>query len=336
MFEFTVPLSKEFILKRVSEEDIFERYLGIRPEYVHQFCNPLRTDNHPGCGFYVDKFQRIKFSDQAGGFNWDCFNVVEYLFKCDFKTAMKTIATDFGLTGGTLSNPTINRVQRGAEKLELRIKRRDWNWEDKTFWFDRYYQTRDDLAWGWTSPVSHAWYYRSSGIHDLFYSYKTGDPCYAYHFGNYNYKLYFPFREKHKKFRQNRGDIIQGYAQLPASGEILVITKSMKDVLCLRKLGITAIAPMSESQVISLEVMTELKTRFKLIFTLFDFDRAGIRLTRKYEKAYNTTSLLFGKAYRHGTFVQGSGGIKDFADYLELYRLEPTKQLVSDIYNLMI
>ena len=41
--------------------------------------------------------------------------------------------------------------------------------------------------------------------------------------------------------------MLQGAHQLPAEGELLVVTKSMKDVMCLYSLGITAIAPNSEN-----------------------------------------------------------------------------------------
>lgn len=329
MFNFNLPITRDNILKKISEEDIFEKYLGIKPDYGKQFCNPLREDKNPGCQFYLDSRNRIKFIDPARGFNWDCFNVVEYLEKTTFKEAIKIVAVDFSLIDGRRSNPVIARQVAQKEKVGIRIKRRDWILDDAHYWHTKYYQTRIDLQFHTTFPVSHAWYERV-GVLELFYYHKPGDPCYAYHFGNYDYKLYFPFREKGNRFRQTKGDIIQGLQQLPEKGHILIITKSFKDVMCINKLGkpygIYAIAPMSETQVISKEIIDNLMLRFDYVFTLFDFDRTGITLLRKYEKQYNIPWLLFGKKFK----IQG---IKDFADHLDIKRYDNTIELIKLVYN---
>lgn len=331
MFNFTLPITRDNILKKVSEEDIFERYLGIRPNYSKQFCNPLREDHHPTCSFYIDSRNRIKFIDPARGFNWDCFNIVEYLEKVSFKEAMKIVAVDFGIIDGQIkSNPTVTRVVRQKEKTYIRIKRRDWNKEDKEYWYDRYYQTRADLQFLSIFPVSHAWYERVGSPLELFYYYKVGDPCYAYHFGDYDYKLYFPKRDKGKRFKQTRGDILQGYNQLPPKMHILVIIKAMKDVACFNKIGkefdAWGTAPMSETQLIPVSIMSELKERADYIFTFFDFDRAGIKLMRKYEAEYDIPWIMLGKKYK-------DQGIKDFADLLHIKRWDITRQLFIEQYN---
>lgn len=329
MFNFTLQLTRDNILKRISEEDIFEKYLGIRPNYSKQFCNPLRKDEHPGCSFYIDSRNRIKFVDPGGGFNWDCFNVIEYLESKTFGQALKIVGTDFGLIDGIKTNPIAARTVRAKEKIGIRIKRRDWNKEDKEYWFDRYYQTRTDLESLSIFPISNAWYDRSGVLEQLYY-YKQGDPCYAYHFGGYDYKLYFPKREKGNRFRQTRGDILQGYNQLPEKMHILIIIKAMKDVACINKMGkefdAHGTAPMSETQLIPIAVMTELHKRADYIFTFFDFDRAGIRLMRKYEAEYGIPWIMLGKKYK-------DQGIKDFADLLHMKRWDDTRQLFIGQYN---
>lgn len=332
MFNAKLPLTKEFILKRIQEEDIFERYLGFRPDYRNQFCNPLRKDNHPSCNFYVDKFDRIKFADPAGGFNWDCFNVVEYTFRTDFRGAMKIIATDFGLTEGVSTIPHIARAQRSKEKIELRVKRRPLVKADLRYWFDKYYQTDEDLHTLSIFPISHAWYLRQ-GVLEQFYVYRMDDPCYCYHFGGYDYKLYFPFREKGNKFRQNRGDIIQGLNLLPPRGHILLNTKAYKDVACIRKFtkyfDIHSIATMGETQMLPADLYYDLTERFDYILNLFDLDAAGIRLARRYKEEYNTPYLFFNRQSK-------TVGIKDFSDYLEIKRFDETLNLMKYVYSQVI
>jgi hypothetical protein len=340
MFDkFKLKINKEFILERVTEEAIFERYMGMRPDLIGTFRNPLRVDSSPGCVFYVNKQDRIKFKDYSRGWDWDCFNVVEYLFNISFKEAVERVAIDFGLTEGKVSQVAQVRVERRKEKLELRVKRREWNQEDKDYWYGKYYLTRKDLVN--TSPISHAWYVRDGIIDpEPFYYYKQGDPCYAYHFpdyGLYEYKLYFPFRAKGRKFRQTNGDIIQGLYDLPPKGHILIITKSNKDRLIVNKGGklleMYGIASMSEAQIIPKELMVVLLGRFDYVFTLFDFDRAGIRLARMYKTQYDIPYLFFGTSFRKGLFKLGEGGVKDLADYVDIYKWEATLELIYYFYE---
>jgi hypothetical protein len=343
MFDaFKLTITKDFILKRVTEEQIFERYLGLKPEFDVDLCNPLREDKTPGCRFYINRQDRIKFKDFGRNWDWDCFNVVEFLFQVQFKEALQRIAVDFGLTEGKVSEIQNIRKQRRKEKVGIRVKRRDWNGEDKAFWHTRYTLTRADLPV--TFPISHAWYTRNDEIEPTpFYIYEKGDPAYIYHFpeyGPYEYKLYFPARGKGKKFRQTRGDIIQGLAQLPDTGHILIITKSFKDVHVINKygkqFGIYAIAPMSEVQVIPEHIMANLRLRFDYVFSLFDFDRAGILLARKYEELYGIPPLFFGPEYRKGSFKMGHGGIKDSADFVEMYGPSVTMELIKLFYETRI
>lgn len=59
---------------------------------------------------------------------------------------------------------------------------------------------------------------------------------------------------------------IQGAKQLPKEGgDLLIIQKSMKDVMCLYELGIVAIAPNSENLFLSDTQLDKVKSKFKRI-----------------------------------------------------------------------
>lgn len=91
---------------------------------------------------------------------------------------------------------------------------------------------------------------------------------YAYKVYN-NFKIYRPLADKYHKWRNNLTEYdIQGYKQLPEKGDILIITKSLKDVMCLCKMGIPAVSPASESTFIPNIALEELKKRFKRIIIL--------------------------------------------------------------------
>lgn len=114
---------------------------------------------------------------------------------------------------------------------------------------------------------------------------------------------------------------IQGYDQLPKKGNLLVITKSLKDVMCLHSLGITACAPCSETQFLTDTMLSELKERFKYIITLFDNDSTGISFMNKQKKKY--PELLY-------TWIPRSLGAKDISDYYKANGKKKTIKLIAD------
>jgi hypothetical protein len=330
-------ISKEWILKRVSEEDIFKRYLGIEPSLKGQFRNTLRTDKNADCSFYINSLGRWKFKDFAGGFNWDCFNVVEYKENLSFKEALVRIAIDFGLIHGKEADAfllaTTERKQK--EKVQIRVKKRSWTKEDIKFWRERYI-SESQLARFNIYPISHAWFVKANILVPAYY-FTSNDPCYCYDFGNYEYKLYFPKRTSGKKFLQSASNYIQGFEQLPQFGNNLLYTKSMKDVVAIDNFSnifdLYSVAPLSETVVISTEMFSDLYNRFDNQATLFDFDRTGIRLARKYESLYKLPFFFFGKSFR-GSIFKCQTGIKDFSDFLMYNGLDKTKSLIEKFIKL--
>ena len=69
-------------------------------------------------------------------------------------------------------------------------------------------------------------------------------------------------------------------------GDILCVTKSMKDVMLLHELGITAIAPCSENLFLTEKQYNALRPNFKHCIVFFDNDRAGISNLRAIKKKY--------------------------------------------------
>lgn len=61
-----ITITKELILKRVSEETLMEHYLGV-PIKKGLLKSPLRNDNKPTCAFYRSKKSgRLIFKDFSG------------------------------------------------------------------------------------------------------------------------------------------------------------------------------------------------------------------------------------------------------------------------------
>ena len=139
---------------------------------------------------------------------------------------------------------------------------------------------------------------------------------YAYKVYN-NFKIYRPFADKYTKWRNNLTEYdIQGYAQLPSKGDTLIITKSMKDVMCLYEMGIPAISPSSESTFIPNDILEGLKKRFKRIIILFDRDNAGVKYLRKMSLKTGLEGLLVHKKFK----------AKDISDGIKANSFEEIKE----------
>jgi len=111
--------------------------------------------------------------------------------------------------------------------------------------------------------------------------------------------------------------MIQGAKQLPKEGELVVITKSLKDVMSLYEFGITAIAPNSENLFLTENQYIKLSNKFKEIYLLYDRDLPGVKAANKIRKQFkNIQVLLMPK-------------VKDFTDYVKKYGVLKTLNLVN-------
>lgn len=316
MFDFIGEIDREYVLSRVSEEDIFRKYLGLNPNLEDYFVNPLRNDDHADCKFYRDNTIRkaLKFKDFAWGVNWDCFNVVMYVNPevKNFYDALRKVASDFNLTGKEINYDIVNdfndKVSLSRRNTQIQVQRREWYDFDLKWWSDNCTGDKRFLDFYNVAPVQTAW------IGDnIIYSYTSKkDICYVFWFDNNDYKLYFPYR-KNGRFLNNRTNLLQGWHQLPETGDNLVITKSYKDVIAMRTFGIYAVAPMSESILITEEQYEELNNRFFNIYSLMDRDRAGMRMSQILRKTYGIEPLLFPT---DGNLFKLQDEPKDFSDNL--------------------
>lgn len=102
-------------------------------------------------------------------------------------------------------------------------------------------------------------------------------------------KVYQPLK-KPKCFYLSKSDrdldYIFGLDQLPAKGEILVITGGEKDVMSLYEAGLPAVCGMSESTGLKEETMKQLRSRFRDIVVMFDNDEAGNMYSKGFSKEF--------------------------------------------------
>lgn len=282
------PVSKENILSKINAFDIFKKYISNFSEVGRHFTSDLRKDNNPTC--VVAKIgDNLLYKDFAVPGCLNCFDYVMHKYSVTFYQALEIINLDFSL--GLLPNIYLDHVPSPAkvynvdidslEKLptEIRVSFRDWNLKDKKYWKDTFGITQKTLRYFQVYPLKGYW---KNGEYQ-----QCSSLTYGYYFGKYEdgrqgWKIYSPFEVVHNKWRGNASqDIYQGESQLPWTSEILIITKSLKDVMVLYELGIPSVAPQAESIIITQEKYNMYRKRFKRIVLLYDNDGPGVKATER-------------------------------------------------------
>lgn len=313
-------ITKEFLLQKLSQEEIMEHFLGFRVEPGKKYCSPLRKDKEPTCSF-TQKNGKLYFVDFSGDFFGDCFDVVQRMYGVNFYKAVDIVAERFGLTNAKIAvekKPVIYVEKESFKQYrEIEITVRHWEASDFAYW-DRFKIDEKTLRFFQVFPIKHAFL---DGT--VTYTYSENDPAYAYRFGHKEYKIYFPFRSHNEMRFMSNTTAIQGLRQIPKQGELLILSKSMKDIMVLRRLGFYAVAFQSESIVPKEEDIDPLLKGYERVISFYDWDRAGIRSANKIRKLYGIEPVFLSD----GRFHTYDYKAKDIAEYIERHGVEKTKKL---------
>lgn len=284
-------LTLDWILSKVDEYDIYASYIG-QFKVGMIYNSPFRKDNNPSFGiFYSKRAQKLLFKDHGTGV---CGNVIkfvqEYTGKTDYQEILKDIVERTKITNTTHFVSSKHYIS--STETVIGVVRQDFTQTDIDYWAQFHISVKTLK----TFDVSSIKYYLCNGVVKGIY--KDENPMYAYKVYN-NFKIYRPLADKYTKWRNNLTDTdIQGYKQLPKNGDICIITKSLKDVMCLYEMGIPAVSPSSESTFIPETALNDIKKRFKRVLILFDRDVAGIKNSRKISLKTGLNGFFINKKYK--------------------------------------
>jgi 5S rRNA maturation endonuclease (ribonuclease M5) len=320
-------ISLEDILKHVTQEQIYSYYIGEDVSKLGFYHSPLRNDRVPSFALYFhrDKRNILMFRDMATKESGDCVIMVMKLFNIDYKKALLKIAVDLGLGSLTVDIDKV-KVQytkiEQKEKVELGIKIRKWQIQDKNYW-EQFGITKTTLQKFDVYPISHVFYNENPfTIKTLAYAYlETKD-------NQNSFKIYQPLEEKKRKWINNANYTVhQGYTKLPETGDLLIITKSLKDVMSLHDcMGINSIGLQSESVMMKHTVMQEYRRRFKNVICLFDNDEAGRKLSEDFTNEYGIYHF----------FVPNLSDVTDFSDLVKKVGKEEASRITQNLINTII
>lgn len=322
-FSFQPKITKELILSRFSEEQLMEYYLHI-PVKKGLFRSPLRRDKQPTCSFYRNKSGTLIFKDFATGQHLNIFDVVQSIFKCDYFEALRIIANDFGIVRDNALHKNPGKINLNPIKIKdkeiskIQIEVQEFT-DSELKWWGKYGISKDILKRFDVYSCKHVF------LNDqLFAESQQHCPIFGYYGKKYQglelWRCYFPKRTSFRFITNWPSKKIQGYDQLPKKGKLLVITKSMKDSMCLYSCGITACAPNSENLFIPDKVLGDLKNRFENIVVLYDNDRPGLYNMAKIRKEHPELTYVF---------IPKRYGSKDISDFYKDHGRKETLNLIK-------
>lgn len=317
-------ITKEFLLSKNSEETYMSTYLRV-PIKRGLFCSPLRKDHKPTCSFCHSKKGELMYHDFGTGFHENFVGVVMEIHKCSYQEALNVIAEDFGYISKAEDRPAV-KIKVSNVKLEektetlIQIKPKAFS-EQELKWWKGFGVTEKTLkkykVFSCDSIFLNGDYFSSSS---------PRVPIYGYYCGKKNgqelWRIYFPSKRSFR-FLSNVGkSYIQGAKQLPKTGDLLLVTKSQKDVMLAYELGIPAIAPCSEVLFLSNKQIQHLKKRFKTIVVCYDTDITGI---------HNLKQIKVKHPDLHTFFIPRKYGVKDISDFFKKYGEEETRRLAGEL-----
>lgn len=289
--QLTNPITLDYILSKVTEYDIYAHYIG-QFKVGMIYNSPFRKDKNPSFGiFYSKRDKKLLFKDHGTG---ECGNVIKfvqlYTGITNYNDILQDIVAKLNITSDTKLDSSKQYIP--STETVIGVVRQEFTDIDLKYW-NQFHISKKTLK---KFNVNSIKYYLCNGIVKGIY--KPENPMYAYKVYN-NFKVYRPLGDKYTKWRNNLTEYdVQGYEQLPKKGDICIITKSLKDVMCLYEMGIPAISPSSESTWLPDTVLEAILKRFKTVLICFDRDGPGMKNLRKISLKTGLKWLIMPKKFK--------------------------------------
>ena len=265
-------VSKETLLTYIEDIDIYRFYTGEEVKLQGNINSPLRDDANPSFGYFI-RDDEVCFNDFALG-GGDCIKFVQLKYGLNYFEALSKIAIDFDIDDKFIVKK-INKTQKDydpnkydskskllskANNFTLQKQSRKWSLYDLAYWrqYGIEYETLQKYN---VKPVNYIFINTAPIACEKF----------AYCFTEYKdntetYKIYQPYSENYKWLNGHDESVWQGWSQLPETGDEIIITKSLKDVMAIHDvLGIPSISLQAESIIPKHHIIDELKKRFKKV-----------------------------------------------------------------------
>lgn len=284
-------------LSDVPVEWIYEYYLNLKEKLTGQNVKMLSVfnakDRVPSMFVYFDASSgQYKFKDFSSGHQGGHIDLIKFMYNLELPAAIGMIIKDYE-----------NYIKDNGTREEVALKIQD---RYKVVDYEiRHWTNLDEAYWSQYKIGSKLLEYYNVAPLEFFKMEKEDEGEIISHIFNRKYvygyfrkdgtlyKIYMP-KITDKKFIKVQ-NYIQGSDQVDYKSKNLIITSSLKDLMCFVKLGykhIQVIAPDSENSMLTQHTVNMLKSKFNKICVLFDNDTAGIASMQKYKDRFGFEPIL--------------------------------------------
>lgn len=310
-------LSISSVFREYSEVDILAHFFNVQA-LPCCICSPLRKDDNPSFGLYVNKDNHVRWIDYSTSETGGLMDLLQQYWRCSLPQALCNIHDSVMSRVNACARPKKVRVfthgERGSS-LKVEVKVRAWRPYDFDYW-NSYGVNTEMLKKANVYPISHKIITKSKDGFARRNVFKADKHAYAFierKEERLTMKIYQPYNTKGFKWCSSMdSSVISLWTMLPERGDRVIICSSLKDALCIMsQLDIPAIALQGEGYRMSETAIEELKRRFHKVFISFDTDKAGIQDAAKLEKDTGFINI-----------VPDLGSSKDFSDYYKSLSLK--------------
>jgi hypothetical protein len=307
-------MTKQDILGKITEYDIFRFYLGKDFKLGVSMLSPFREEKHASFNIFMNNKGKMMFKDfgYSDGYEsvGDCFEFVKRLYSIDFKDAINMIVSDFGLS--------TDRYERKINpNFDIFVKKQVTKQKQPTVDFEVYYHDKitskdiiknifNDISFslcepyiskivddGYISTASFVNFISKNG-NEIEIKHSFGNPIIVYHYNNQKVRFYRPkvLKNALKHFGNIPGNefFMQSYLDKLNNIDYLIITGGQKDAITLNILMPDSFATCSgsESSEISYDYINSLYISGKItndkVFVFYDNDKVGLKHSKKISK----------------------------------------------------
>lgn len=290
-----ITMSLKDLLDKLTDYDIYSYYVG-QFKIGKLFNSPLRSDDkNPSFAIFKGINGRLFFKDHGSGEGGNAIKFVKLYKNINTKDELERellrIVRKMNPNSGNAIRTYSYSVDSGP--TDIGIVRQPFTDVDKRYW-KQFHISIDTLR---KFQVFSIKYFLCNRV--VRGTYKETSPMYAYKVDD-KFKIYRPLASKYTKWRTNLTNRnVQGLSELPVEGgNLLIITKSLKDVMCLYEMGFNAIAASSETTFIPDDILDSLRHKWKNVIMLYDRDKTGMLESRKYSKQYKLDALFVHKRFK--------------------------------------
>ena len=274
-----LSISREDVL--LTDADIIKRYLGIE-QLPCIISSPLREDDDNPSFSLFERDRTVFWKDFGTGTTGTAVTLMAKLWNVTYKEALLKIKLD---TQARI--PKFDLIRRYKGKIHItssssiKVKVRPWKDWDREFW-NSFGISEKFCKWCNVYPISHA-FFKKKDETGKEHTITVPMDKYAYAYFEWkdskeSIKLYQPFSQTMKWLSKHDASVWDLWKQAfnwadKKSNEVLVITSSRKDAMCIwENLKIPAMSLQGEGYIPKPQVMKQVLNKFKTVYLWYDND----------------------------------------------------------------